>query len=250
MFKFIDYVQDRRKEVPLKDISKQPIQCVVKALFFKLKADYLRYIYECLSGDNGLLAGDKKKRSFVEEIERRKKREIAEGDDADYGDNSKEQTLLEFMADAVESEYEEAKVMIFTEDFKMQKHPLKEGVNEHATAPFHPVFLSSLMNQQVFMRDVMLQNVRERITAFRHKQQEKQGDKKCDPDQIQEIHGANEETDVAIDKYRKDENQKIIDFIQKWLNNIEVTNSFSTLQSDEDRTTAWNLFELLEKSIT
>jgi len=151
IFKFIDYVQDRRKEVPLKDISKQPIQCVLKALLFKMKADYLRHIYECISGDNGLLAHDKINRSFVAEINRRKAREIAEDEDEEIEDDGKERTLLEYMAEEVMSEYDEAKKMIFTEiDQKAAKHPIKDGVNEHSTAPFHPVFLSSLLNQQVF----------------------------------------------------------------------------------------------------
>jgi hypothetical protein len=60
------------------------------------------------------------------------------------------------MVGEVFSEYENAKLMIFTDDFKSSKLTIKEGVNEHAVAPFHPVFLSSLMNQQVFKRDVML----------------------------------------------------------------------------------------------
>lgn len=52
----IDYFHDTRMEVPLKYITSQPPPYILNALFCKMKADYLRYIYECLSGDNGLLA--------------------------------------------------------------------------------------------------------------------------------------------------------------------------------------------------
>ena len=77
LFKLIDYVDDRKHIVPLKDMERQPNKCVLKALFYKLKADYLRYIYECLSGDNGLLYGDTEKRNFKEAIDYRKSKEIA-----------------------------------------------------------------------------------------------------------------------------------------------------------------------------
>jgi len=52
----IDYLHDTKVEVPLKYITSQPPPYVLNALFCKMKADYLRYIHECLSGDNGLLA--------------------------------------------------------------------------------------------------------------------------------------------------------------------------------------------------
>lgn len=54
VYKFIDYIADKRKKVPLKYITNQPPPYILNALFYKMKADQLRYIYECMSGDNGL----------------------------------------------------------------------------------------------------------------------------------------------------------------------------------------------------
>lgn len=67
----IDYFHDTKKEVPLKYMTSQPAPYILNSLFCKMKADYLRYIYECLSGDNGLLANyrqDKHKVDFKELI--------------------------------------------------------------------------------------------------------------------------------------------------------------------------------------
>jgi hypothetical protein len=69
LYKLIDYVHDRRKIVPLRDISREPLKCILDALFYKLKADNFRYIYECLSGNNGLLYGDTTLKSFEKEIQ-------------------------------------------------------------------------------------------------------------------------------------------------------------------------------------
>ena len=55
VYKLIDYIHDRKCKVPLKYITSQPPPYILDALFCKMKADYLRYIYECLSGDNGLV---------------------------------------------------------------------------------------------------------------------------------------------------------------------------------------------------
>ena len=60
LYKFIDYIHDRKQTVPIKYQYGQPPKCILNALFFKMKADYLRYIYECLAGDNGLLGGTDK----------------------------------------------------------------------------------------------------------------------------------------------------------------------------------------------
>ena len=56
--------------------TQQPPNCVIAATFFKMKADYLKVIYECLSGENGCLVGDKTKKSFIYEFKERKDAEI------------------------------------------------------------------------------------------------------------------------------------------------------------------------------
>lgn len=61
----IDYFHDTKKEVPLKYMTSQPPPYILNALFCKMKADYLRYVYECLSGDNGLLANNRKESDKV-----------------------------------------------------------------------------------------------------------------------------------------------------------------------------------------
>ena len=61
LYKLIDYVHDKRKCVPLNDMSKEPPKCQIDAVFYKLKADHFRYIYECLSGESGLLRADTEK---------------------------------------------------------------------------------------------------------------------------------------------------------------------------------------------
>lgn len=158
-------------------MERQPNKNVLKALFFKLKADYLRYIYECLSGDNGLLYGDTKKRSFRAAILDRKEMEIAEDSgelDDDYDDIDKEETLLDFMKHEVISEYDNARQEIFDNDYKSKKVAIEEGINDLPVAPFHPVFLSSLMNQQVFIRDVMMQDTRERKAASQRRIENKE----------------------------------------------------------------------------
>lgn len=62
LYKFIDYFQDARNEKPVKLKSHfyQPPKCILNATLYKMKADYLRYIAECLFGDDGLLC----KRNF------------------------------------------------------------------------------------------------------------------------------------------------------------------------------------------
>ena len=70
LYKFIDYAHKFKRWVPAPK-SSQPPTYIVDALFFKMKADYMRYIYECLSGVNGLLAGSQETHNFLEEIESR-----------------------------------------------------------------------------------------------------------------------------------------------------------------------------------
>ena len=44
--------------------ANQMLNCHINAIFYKFKADHYRYIYECLSGDNGLLYGDSFEQEF------------------------------------------------------------------------------------------------------------------------------------------------------------------------------------------
>ena len=55
IYKFVDYLQVARKDVSLKFVNHQISKSVLNALLFKLKADMMSYIYECLSGENGMI---------------------------------------------------------------------------------------------------------------------------------------------------------------------------------------------------
>lgn len=61
IYKYIDYLHDAKQTVPLASAQRQPPKSILNAIFYKMKADYMRFIYECLSGDSGLLYGQKKK---------------------------------------------------------------------------------------------------------------------------------------------------------------------------------------------
>lgn len=53
-------IDDERREtdIKLKDGNEQLIDPLLKAHICKIKADYLRIVYECLDGINGLLSQD------------------------------------------------------------------------------------------------------------------------------------------------------------------------------------------------
>lgn len=72
-------------------------------------------------------------------------------------------SFIEFFEHEVFCEYEKSKQCIFDKDLKAARHKVEDGINNDPTAIFHPIFLSTLMNQQVFKRDVMDQDVRERL---------------------------------------------------------------------------------------
>lgn len=60
------------------------------------------------------------------------------------------------------------------------------------------------------------------------------------------------ESDVHITKDRALRNQEIIDYTQMWVNHIEAANCLQNMPSDneKDLELAWDLNELLEKSIS
>lgn len=146
-----------------------------------MKADQMRLMYEALSGENGLLYHDTEKKVFLEYIKRRDMKEISEEDELidneiqnpNYNpdDNtpwtradrdafySKPMTLLEFMEHEVFHEYEKAKRSIFEKDLTTLARQEKNSLDGLLSAPFHPVFLSALMNQTVFRRGCMIQRI-------------------------------------------------------------------------------------------
>eukprot|EP00356_Strombidium_inclinatum_P015164 CAMPEP_0170482330 /NCGR_PEP_ID=MMETSP0208-20121228/2393_1 /TAXON_ID=197538 /ORGANISM="Strombidium inclinatum, Strain S3" /LENGTH=402 /DNA_ID=CAMNT_0010755157 /DNA_START=112 /DNA_END=1317 /DNA_ORIENTATION=- len=248
IFKFIDYFHDRKNVVPLKHLNYQPPQCVINAYLYKMKADYLRFIYECLSGDNGLLNGKEEKESFLKYIKKKDAMEITtdDGDEVDceicnanyYPDHEtgitmpwdkevfwrEEKTLLDFIEHDCFHEYEKAKRCFFEKDMSVKRLKIEPQVNELSHAPFHPLFMSALLNQQVFKRETTFNKLRADELAKR-------------------------KSDVEVAKKKKALNKEICDYIQKWLDKIEIEGYFTQLQS-EDSQAAWNLYEILEKTVS
>ena len=56
-------------------------------------------------------------------------------------------SFMEFFEYEVFHEYEKAKQCIFDKDMKAARHKTEDGINEDAVALFHPIFMSTLMNQ-------------------------------------------------------------------------------------------------------
>ena len=55
LIRFVDYIHDRKKYVPLAKQMAQPPRYIIDAHLFKMKADLMKIIFECLDGSDGLL---------------------------------------------------------------------------------------------------------------------------------------------------------------------------------------------------
>lgn len=155
-----------------------------------MKADYLRTIYECISGDNGLLYGYTREESFAHAFEDRNEGDISEeqvdktyhceiyerifNKEGQSKVNSEEQkeinfkdfysherTLRAYLEHEVIFEYEKAKRCFFDERNHARKLKPEADIQESEVAEFHSVFLSSLLNQCAFIGDVRTQRWRE-----------------------------------------------------------------------------------------
>lgn len=220
VYRFIDYLHDRRKVVKLKNVGYQPQINIYNALLYKMKADYLRYIFECLDGDDGLLRNEiqfteggklltLEKEAFDDDIEERMAKEIGddkkisclfcnpeEKDDTNMKPHPVEtfyrepRTLIDYFKHEVYHEYERAKLEIFDRDFNSYSIPKRDGINDHDMTPFHPVYMSSLMNQQVFRREVMVyeQKIKEYKLEVAIQKQKEQQNQICEEDGDHEEH--------------------------------------------------------------
>ena len=70
---------------------------------------------------------------------------------------------MEFMYHQTYTEFEFAKRKIFDEKFLLAKHKLEEGETgtdntSEIQAQFHPIFLTSLLNQQTFNGTILITN--------------------------------------------------------------------------------------------
>ena len=55
IYRFVDFFHDRKKYVPMKYQHGQPPKYLIDAYLYKMKADYMKFIFETLDCENGLL---------------------------------------------------------------------------------------------------------------------------------------------------------------------------------------------------
>ena len=55
IYRYLDFIHDSKKYVPLKNSFNEPPKYLIDAYFYKMKADYMRYIFETLDCEDGLL---------------------------------------------------------------------------------------------------------------------------------------------------------------------------------------------------
>lgn len=294
VYRFIDYLHDRRKEVKLKNVNYQPQKNIFNALLYKMKGDYLRFIFECLNGDDGLLKNDqmftdedgivliRQKEPFDDDIEERFKTEInrfekqitchlcnKNGDreeiNFDIDGNQimgfankaveefykSEKTLMDYFKHEVYHEYEKAKLEIFDKEFNQQQQKLVAGINEAPFTPFHPVYLSTLLNQQVFRREAMVYEQKEKEIKLENRNaHRKHGSEAHEEEKDQSVLDVSSDVEDVVDIKRETSkyNREIIEYVQLALNAIDANGSIETLVGDEKKM-AYNLLELIEKCI-
>ena len=139
-------------------------------------------------------------------------------------------SLLDFMYYLTYFEYEKAKRCIFGGNYLLADHKQpatknnEDGEGRETTAAFHPIFLSSLLNQQTFKRDYMHNKYQRKIDT--------------------------EKEEAKYQNKRKEVNDEIIKYVKYWVNLIELQGYFQyIIGNEEERQTAQNLMELLEKCV-
>ena len=55
IYRYIDFIHDRKKYVEPKYQHLQPAKYLIDAHFYKMKSDYMKFIFETLDCENGLL---------------------------------------------------------------------------------------------------------------------------------------------------------------------------------------------------
>jgi len=68
IYRYIDFLHDRKKYVPLKYDYMQPAKYLIDAFLYKMKADYMKFIFETLDCEDGLLYSLVEKHNFLEPI--------------------------------------------------------------------------------------------------------------------------------------------------------------------------------------
>jgi hypothetical protein len=66
IYRYVDFLHDRKKYVPLKFSHFQPPKYLIDAYLFKMKADYMKFIFETLDCEDGLLYNESETGNFSE----------------------------------------------------------------------------------------------------------------------------------------------------------------------------------------
>lgn len=87
---------------------------------------------------------------------------------------SKRMTMLQFLEHEVVFEYEKVKDQLFDNERRPKKLSQKKDIIDHELAEFHPVFLSALLNQTVFLGEVEDQRYKEDVHKVNNKEKKDQ----------------------------------------------------------------------------
>ena len=88
IYRYLDYVHDQRRDVPLQSLDSQPPKYLIDAYFFKMKADYMKFIFETLDCEDGLLNNQTEKIDFSNIIRQQVQRDFERNlDEENIGNN-------------------------------------------------------------------------------------------------------------------------------------------------------------------
>ena len=246
-----------------------------------MKADYLRHIYECLSGDNSLL-GDSKfdEFNFKDDVDKRNTDTLESNDQMEFVESeiyysiypadgqkesfknakdklenfySKKMSLLEFLEHEVVFEYEKVKDQLFDNDRRPKKLTQKKDILDHELAEFHPVFLSALLNQTVFLGDVQDQRYKEDThkaidAANRKKNGQDSAESKIESKQRKK-ESEQYLSDAAIYSRKKENFSKLYQYVLRWTDEIDNFSYIMTMSNRENQETSRSIQNLLERAM-
>jgi len=79
IYRYVDFIHDRKKYVPVNG-PRQPPKYLIDAYFYKMKADYMKFIFETLDCENGLLYDCDHEANFLVDVKKVEAREITGND--------------------------------------------------------------------------------------------------------------------------------------------------------------------------
>lgn len=173
-------------------------------------------------------------------------------------------SLLTFLEHEVVFEYEKVKDQLFDDNRKPRKYLKEADILDHDIADFHPVFLSSLLNQTVFIGDIEEQKHKEKLQKgfdlSKQQDQQRNQDAGDDANQITdkqdtslsaraEVPIVAIESDAKIYRAKKDNLLKLYQYVDRWINEIDNYNYIMTMNSKENQETARSIQNLLDRAL-